>query len=141
MAKNHARRRVLVGAFGDPGHAFPALALGTALAARGHAVTLQTWMRWREPVEAAGMTFASAPEYPVFPTRGRPLRPYEAVVRAAADTRPLVADLRPDVVVADILTLGPAGRAGPGPRNRAGDEWCHTPGEERDPLGAVVDAS
>jgi UDP:flavonoid glycosyltransferase YjiC (YdhE family) len=97
-----------VGAFGDPGHAFPALALGTVLAGRGHAVTLQTWTRWREPVEAAGMTFAPAPEYPVFPTRGRPMRPYEAVVRAAADTRPLVADLRPDVVVADILTLGPA---------------------------------
>ena len=54
------------------------------------------------------MTFAAAPEYPVFPTRSRPLRPYEAVVRAAAETRPLVAAARPDVVVADILTLAPA---------------------------------
>jgi UDP:flavonoid glycosyltransferase YjiC (YdhE family) len=101
-------RHVLVGAFGDPGHAFPAIALGAALAARGHSVTLQTWSRWREPVEAAGMAFAAAPEYPVFPTRARPLRPYEAVVRATAETRPLVAAMRPDVVVADILTLAPA---------------------------------
>ena len=106
--KNHAILHVLVGAFGDPGHAFPAIALGAALTARGHTVTLETWSRWREPVEAAGMVFAAAPEYPVFPTRSRPLRPYEAVVRAAAETRPLVAAARPDVVVADILTLAPA---------------------------------
>jgi UDP:flavonoid glycosyltransferase YjiC (YdhE family) len=67
---------VLIGAFGDPGHAFPALALGAALVQRGHTVTLETWSRWREHVEDAGMTFAPAPEYPVFPTRSRPLRPY-----------------------------------------------------------------
>jgi UDP:flavonoid glycosyltransferase YjiC (YdhE family) len=97
-----------VGAFGDPGHAFPAIALGAALTARGHRVTLQTWSRWREPVEAAGMTFAAAPEYEVFPTRSRPLRPYEAAVRATAETRPVVAESQPDAVVADILTLAPA---------------------------------
>jgi MGT family glycosyltransferase len=99
---------VLIGAFGDPGHAFPAIALGSALVARGHAVTLETWSRWREPVEAAGMAFAPAPEYPVFPTRSQPLWPYEAAVRAAAETRPLIAAAQPDVVVADILTLAPA---------------------------------
>jgi UDP:flavonoid glycosyltransferase YjiC (YdhE family) len=32
--------RLLLGAFGDPGHAFPAIALGRALAARGHEVVL-----------------------------------------------------------------------------------------------------
>jgi UDP:flavonoid glycosyltransferase YjiC (YdhE family) len=99
---------LLLGAFGDPGHAFPAIALGAALVARGHDVTLQTWSRWEADVRAAGMTFAAAPEYHVFPTRERPLKPYEAVVRATGDTRPLVASLRPDVVVADILTLAPA---------------------------------
>jgi UDP:flavonoid glycosyltransferase YjiC (YdhE family) len=36
------------------------------------------------------------------------LKPYEAVVRATGETRPLVAAMRPDVVVADILTLAPA---------------------------------
>jgi len=61
--------RIYLGAFGDPGHAFPMLALGTALAARGHHVELQTWRRWQEHAVAAGMTFAAAPEYQVFPTR------------------------------------------------------------------------
>lgn len=103
-----ARLRLLLGAFGDPGHAFPVIALGHELAARGHEVTLQTWRRWREHVEAEGMGFAAAPEYHVFPTRERPLKPYEAVVRAAAETRPLVQALRPHAVVADILTLAPA---------------------------------
>ena len=98
----------MLGAFGDPGHAFPMIALGRALAARGQDVTLQTWTRWREDVEAAGIRFAAAPEYQVFPTRGRPLKPYEAAVRAALETRPLVAEARPDAVVADILTLAPA---------------------------------
>ncbi|CAA9471381.1 MAG: hypothetical protein AVDCRST_MAG53-1324 [uncultured Solirubrobacteraceae bacterium] len=100
--------RVLVGAFGDPGHAFPAVALATALRARGHAVRVQTWERWREDVEATGVAFAPAPEYHVFPTRERPLKPYEAVLRATTDTRPLVREFAPDVVVADILTLAPA---------------------------------
>jgi UDP:flavonoid glycosyltransferase YjiC (YdhE family) len=102
------RLRLLLGAFGDPGHAFPMLALGRGLVARGHDVVLQTSSRWRADAEREGLRFAPAPEYPVFPTRGRPLKPFEAVVRAAADTRPLVAGLRPDAVVADILTLAPA---------------------------------
>ena len=70
--------RVYLGAFGDPGHAFPMLALGEALRARGHAVALQTWRRWQEPAEAAGLEFAAAPEYQAFPTRERPLAPYQA---------------------------------------------------------------
>lgn len=100
--------RLFLGAFGDPGHAFPMLALGAALVRRGHAVTFETWERWAPHVEAAGMAFVPAPEYRVFPTRDEPLKPYEVVVRAANDTRPHVAALRPDAVVADILTLGPA---------------------------------
>jgi UDP:flavonoid glycosyltransferase YjiC (YdhE family) len=78
------------------------------LAARGHDVTLQTWTRWREHVEAQGMTFAAAPEYHVFPTRERPLTPYEAVERATRETVGLVRDVAPHAVVADILTLAPA---------------------------------
>jgi UDP:flavonoid glycosyltransferase YjiC (YdhE family) len=102
------RLRLLLGAFGDPGHAFPVIALGRALRARGHEVVLQTWRRWRSHVQAEGMRFEPAPEYQVFPTAERPLTPYEAVVQATRDTRPLVASLRPDAVVADILTLAPA---------------------------------
>src|SRR3954453_21247333 len=84
------------------------LALGRELVARGHEVTLQTWQRWREEVEREGMRFAAAPEYHVFPTEGRPLKPYQAVVRAARETLPLVDEVRPEAVVADILTLAPA---------------------------------
>ncbi len=51
------------------------------------------------------MRFAAAPEYPVFPTRGRPLSPYAAAVRAAGETRPLVRSIDPHVVVVDILTV------------------------------------
>jgi UDP:flavonoid glycosyltransferase YjiC (YdhE family) len=105
------KRRLLLGAFGDPGHAFPMIALGRALRARGHEVTLQTWERWREQVEGEGLRFAAAPEYTVFPSggpNGEPLDFYEAVVHATEDTLGLVRELRPEAVVADILTLAPA---------------------------------
>jgi len=100
--------RIYLGAFGDAGHAFPMLALGEALVARGHTVALQTWRNWEEHAAAGGMAFAAAPEYQVFPTREQPLAPYAAAVRAARETVPSVRDFRPDVVVADILTVAPA---------------------------------
>jgi UDP:flavonoid glycosyltransferase YjiC (YdhE family) len=100
--------RILIGAFGDPGHAFPAIALGKRLVERGNEVLLQTWSKWHDDAEREGMSFSAAPEYHVFPTRDRPLKPYEAVVRAATDTRPLVREFDPDLVVNDILTLAPA---------------------------------
>jgi UDP:flavonoid glycosyltransferase YjiC (YdhE family) len=65
------------------------------------------------------MSFAASPEYHVFPTLERPLKPYEAVVRAARETEPLVRSLDPDVVVADILTLAPALAA-----ERCGVPWA-----------------
>jgi UDP:flavonoid glycosyltransferase YjiC (YdhE family) len=100
--------RWYLGAFGDAGHAFPMLALGCALRAAGHEVVLETWKRWRGDVEAAGMTFVAAPEYQVWPTRERPLKPYEAAVYAARTTASEIARVRPDAVVADILTPAPA---------------------------------
>ncbi len=84
------------------------IGLGRALAARGHDVTIQTWTRWANDIRAMGIAFAAAPEYDVFPTEGKPLKPYAAVLRAALDAAPLIAELRPDAVVADILTLAPA---------------------------------
>ena len=68
----------------------PTLALGRELASRGHEVSVQTWARWRPEIEQLGMSFAGAPEYHVFPTLERPLKPYEAVVRATRETEPLV---------------------------------------------------
>ena len=100
--------RCFLGAFGDAGHAFPMLALGAELAARGHDVTYETWRHWGESVRSHGMRFVAAPEYPVFPTRERPLSPYEAVAAAVRETHPAVARGEPDVVVHDVLTLAPA---------------------------------
>jgi UDP:flavonoid glycosyltransferase YjiC (YdhE family) len=100
--------RVYLGAFGDPGHAFPMLALGEALVARGHPVALQTWRRWQEPAEAAGLEFAAAPEYQVFPTGERALKPFQAAVHAARATVPSVESFAPDIAVSDILTPAPA---------------------------------
>jgi UDP:flavonoid glycosyltransferase YjiC (YdhE family) len=100
--------RLFLGAFGQPGHAFPMLALGRRLVQRGHRVSYETWDRWREHVEQAGMEFVPAPEYNVFPTPERPVGPYEAVLHATGVTRRAIAERTPDVVVHDILTLAPA---------------------------------
>jgi UDP:flavonoid glycosyltransferase YjiC (YdhE family) len=51
------------------------------------------------------MSFAAAPEYQVFPTRERPLKPYAAAVRASAETRRLIRAVDPELVIADILTV------------------------------------
>jgi len=71
---------------------------------RGHEVTLQTCSRWQKQVEGEGMVFASAPEYEVWP-RNRHLTPYQAAVRAAHETVPLIRELDPHAVVVDILTV------------------------------------
>ena len=84
------------------------LAIGGVLARRGHAVTLESWGRWRPEAEAAGMTWAEAPTFPVFPGPGQPLKPYEAVVKSVDVTRPALAAAAPDLVVHDILTMAPA---------------------------------
>ncbi|HEX6459842.1 MAG TPA: nucleotide disphospho-sugar-binding domain-containing protein [Thermoleophilaceae bacterium] len=84
------------------------IALGRELVARGHEVVLQTWEKWRPHVEAEGMTFDRAPEYQVWPTSGEALKPYQAAVRAAEETVPLVRSFDPHAVVADILTSAAA---------------------------------
>jgi UDP:flavonoid glycosyltransferase YjiC (YdhE family) len=99
--------RVMVAAFGDPGHAFPAIALARELAGRGHEVVVETWERWREPVEELGIMFTAAEEYTVFP----PPPPDSDGPNAASAARalaPFVEEWRPDVVVSDILTQAPA---------------------------------
>jgi MGT family glycosyltransferase len=100
--------RVLVAAFGDAGHAFPAIALGRGLARRGHEVTVETWEERRAAVEGAGLDFTAAEEYRTFP----PPEPETDDGRHAADAArallPLIERLDPAVVVSDILTLAPS---------------------------------
>jgi UDP:flavonoid glycosyltransferase YjiC (YdhE family) len=69
-------------------------------------VRLQTWTKWQDDVEREAMRFEPAPEYKVFPTAETPgLKPYQAAVRAARETQPLIEEFAPDAVVADILTV------------------------------------
>ena len=100
-------RRILLAAFGDPGHAFPVIALGRELVRRGHTVCIETWDKWREDCEREGMKFAPAPIYEVWPQGGF-LKPYQAAVRASQDSAALIRSFDPDVVVADILTVASA---------------------------------
>lgn len=99
-------RRLLIAAFGDAGHAFPALALARALHERGHEVAIETWERWREPAEELGLRFQAAEEYTTFPPPppGQGAGPAEA----ARALLTLLDDLKPDAVVSDILTLAPS---------------------------------
>jgi MGT family glycosyltransferase len=100
--------RVLVAAFGDAGHAFPAIALGRALAARGHEVVIETWEERREAVEGAGLGFAAAEEYRMFPPPDPDSDDGRHAAEAARALLPLLEEMRPHVAVSDILTLAPA---------------------------------
>jgi MGT family glycosyltransferase len=95
----------LLAAFGDPGHAFPTIALGRELVRRGHDVCIETWERWRADCEREGMRFAASPIYDVWPQGGAALKPYQAAVRASEDSARLIRDFDPEAVVADILTV------------------------------------
>ena len=100
--------RFLVAAFGDPGHVFPAIALGRALAERGHRVTIETWEERRAAVEGAGLGFAAAEEYRMFPPPDPDSPEGAHAAEAARALLPLLEDMRPHAVVSDILTLAPA---------------------------------
>jgi UDP:flavonoid glycosyltransferase YjiC (YdhE family) len=99
--------RILVAAFGDAGHVFPAIALGRALAARGHEVVIETWEERREAVEGAGLGFAAAEEYRMFPPPDPESEEGQHAAEAARALLPLLEDFRPHAVVSDILTLAP----------------------------------
>jgi len=99
--------RFLVAAFGDPGHVFPAIALGRALSGRGHEVVIETWEERREAVEGAGLGFAAAEEYRMFPPPDPDSPEGAHAAEAAKALLPLLEEMRPHVVVSDILTLAP----------------------------------
>jgi len=100
--------RFLVAAFGDPGHVFPAISLGRALRARGNEVTIETWEERREAVEGAGLDFAAAEEYRMFPPPDPDSADGAHAAEAARALLPLLEEMQPHAVVSDILTLAPA---------------------------------
>ncbi len=107
-AESTGGRRFLVAAFGDPGHVFPAISLGRALASRGHEVTIETWEERRGAVEGAGLGFAAAEEYQMFPPPDPDSADGTHAAEAAQALLPLLEEMRPHVVISDILTLAPA---------------------------------
>jgi len=112
-------RRFVVAAFGDAGHAFPAITLARALKRRGHDVLVETWERWRDAVEGEGLRFTAAEEYKTFPPPPAGSVGWTSAADAAIALLPLMDDFRPDVVVSDILTLAPALAAERAGRRRA----------------------
>ena len=76
---------------------FPTIALGRELVARGHDVAIETYTRWQPEIEALGMRFYAAPEFPGDPN-----------TKATPITVEAIADFGADVVVSDILTIAPA---------------------------------
>jgi UDP:flavonoid glycosyltransferase YjiC (YdhE family) len=107
MGRSDRQLRLLVAAFGDPGHAFPAIALARELGRRGHEVLVETWERWREPVEAEGLAFTGAQEYTVYPPPGPDTPDGQTAAAAARALARLMEGFEPDLVVSDILTLAP----------------------------------
>jgi UDP:flavonoid glycosyltransferase YjiC (YdhE family) len=107
MGRSDGHLRLLVAAFGDPGHAFPAIALARELGRRGHEVLVETWERWREPVEAEGLAFTGAQEYTVYPPPGPDTPDGQTAAAAARALARLMEGLEPDLVVSDILTQAP----------------------------------
>ena len=107
MSRPDSRLRLLVAAFGDPGHAFPAIALARELSRRGHEVLVETWERWRDAVEAEGLAFTGAQEYTVYPPPGPDTPDGQTAAAAARALARLMEEFEPDLVVSDILTLAP----------------------------------
>jgi UDP:flavonoid glycosyltransferase YjiC (YdhE family) len=107
MGRSDRELRLLVAAFGDPGHAFPAIALARELRRRGHEVLVETWERWREPVEEERLAFTGAQEYTVYPPPGPDTPDGQTAAAAARALARLMEGFEPDLVVSDILTLAP----------------------------------
>ena len=82
------------------------LAVARALAARGHRVTFSSGTQHAEEAAREGLRFVEMPII-VGSTHER-LRPYEDSEVMARAFMPILDVEQPDVVVADLLTLGPA---------------------------------
>ena len=102
MGRPSVHLRLVVAAFGDPGHAFPAIALARELRRRGHEVLVETWEHWREAVEAEGLGFTGAQEYTLFPPPGPGTPDGETAAAAARALARLMGDFEPDLVISDI---------------------------------------
>ena len=69
---------------------------------------VETWEERRAAVEGAGLGFAAAEEYRMFPPPEPDSADGQHAAEAARALLPLLEQMRPHVVVSDILTLAPA---------------------------------
>ena len=69
---------------------------------------VETWEERRQAVEGAGLGFAAAEEYRMFPPPEPDSADGQHAAEAARALLPLFEQMRPHVVVSDILTLAPA---------------------------------
>lgn len=96
--------RILQVSIGEPGHAFPSIAVAKALKSRGAEVALHTWFRWQEHIEELGVQFFRAPKFEVAPGEQVP-DVHEAAALATRQLAEVVDEWRPDAIVGDVLTL------------------------------------
>ena len=108
MGSSRDQLRFVVAAFGDAGHAFPAIALARELKRCGHEVLVESWEQWQGAVEGEGLRFEAAQQYMVFPPPGPDTPQGQIVARAARALTGLMDEFEPDLVVSDILTRAPA---------------------------------
>jgi MGT family glycosyltransferase len=69
---------------------------------------IETWEERREAVEGAGLGFAAAEEYRMFPPPDPDSAEGAHAAEAARALLPLIEEMRPHAVVSDILTLAPS---------------------------------
>lgn len=96
--------RILLVTIGEPGHAFPMIAIATKLVEAGCDVGVHTWFRWEDHIVNAGAQFMRAPKFDVL-EGGRVPDLQEAAALATAQLSEVVDDWKPDVIVGDVLTL------------------------------------
>jgi UDP:flavonoid glycosyltransferase YjiC (YdhE family) len=100
--------RVAVVAGPDPGHAFPAIALCLRFLANGDSPTLLTGTKWLETATSAGI--AATELLGLDPAESdndadAGAKIHQRAARMAVLNAPLLADLAPDLVVSDVITV------------------------------------
>lgn len=96
--------RILLVTIGEPGHAFPIIAIASKLAAGGAEVGVHTWFRWEDHIVGVGAQFFRAPKFEVAGDEQIP-DVHQAAALATEQLRHVVEEFRPDVIVGDVLTL------------------------------------
>jgi UDP:flavonoid glycosyltransferase YjiC (YdhE family) len=96
--------RILLVSIGEPGHAFPIIAIAAKLAAAGCETAVHTWFRWEQQIETVGARFFRAPKFAVNPGE-QPPNVHEAAALATDELKAVIEQWEPDVIVGDVLTL------------------------------------